>query len=87
LRIGPALGYADELYLVLEPYLLYSFRGHTLQDIIGVVVEDTGEGKTADPESVTKYANRIYDKFAIHRWQDLFRLAETLDRKWKDDDK
>jgi len=31
------------------------------------------------PESVTKYINRIYDKFGIHRRQDLFRLAETLE--------
>jgi DNA-binding CsgD family transcriptional regulator len=34
------------------------------------------------PESVTKYTNRIYDKFGIHRRQDLFKLAETLDREW-----
>jgi DNA-binding CsgD family transcriptional regulator len=146
------------LYLMLEPYLLYSFRGRTLQDIIGVVAEDKDddelvkpetvsvaahaqarppllrtapkaepvppkeeplherrmkalmsrapepltrrEYQAADgimrglrrseiakemqilPESVTKYINRIYDKFGIHRRQDLFKLAETLDREW-----
>jgi DNA-binding CsgD family transcriptional regulator len=153
------------LYLMLEPFLLYSFRGRTLQDIIGVIAEDDDEPvnletvpavvhtqartpllrtypktepvppkqeplhlithewsgherrmkalmsrapepltrreyQTADgimrglrrseiakemqilPESVTKYTNRIYDKFGIHRRQDLFKLAETLDREW-----
>jgi DNA-binding CsgD family transcriptional regulator len=38
------------------------------------------------PESVTKYTNRIYDKFGIHRRQDLFKLAETLDREWVGDE-
>ena len=33
------------LYLMLEPYLLYSFRGRTLQDIIGEVADDTDEEK------------------------------------------
>ena len=37
------------------------------------------------PESVTKYTNRIYDKFGIHRRQDLFKLAETLDREWENE--
>jgi len=150
------------LYLMLEPYLLYSFRSRTLQDIIGFVAEDKDDdepvkpetvsaaahsqarppllqtaGKTehtavpkeeplherrmkalmsrapepltrreyqaADgimrglrrseiakemqilPESVTKYTNRIYDKFGIHRRQDLFKLAETLDREWENE--
>jgi DNA-binding CsgD family transcriptional regulator len=151
------------LYLMLEPYLLYSFRGRTLQDIIGVVAEDKDDDEPVEPEtvsaaahaqarppllrtsktepaspkqdltthewsgherrmkalmsrapepltrreyqaadgimrglrrseiakemqilpeSVTKYTNRIYDKFGIHRRQDLFKLAETLDREW-----
>jgi len=144
------------LYLMLEPYLGYSYRSRTLQDIIGVVAEDPDESETTEPalvteksiekrsplltkaaaqkttvqeeeppheqrmkmlmkhalspltrreyqaadcimrglrraeiaqemdvlpESVTKYTNRIYDKFGIHRRQDLFRLAETLDRE------
>ena len=33
-------------------------------------------------ESITRYTNRIYDKFDIHRRQDLFRLAESLGREW-----
>jgi len=143
------------LFFMLMPYLLYSYRSRTLQDIIGVIAEDPDEtaepapeqpagkrppllttcsaasSKTAPqeeeplharrmkmlmkhalspltrreyqaadcimrglrraeiaqemdvlPESVTKYTNRIYDKFGIHRRQDLFRLAETLDREW-----
>jgi len=146
------------LYLMLEPYLGYSYRSRILQDIIGVIAEDQDEGEApitdtpaailqpaqtrppllrtaaktepavqeeplharrmkmlmkhalspltrreyqaADcimrglrraeiaqemdvlPDSVTKYTNRIYDKFGIHRRQDLFRLAETLDREW-----
>ena len=144
------------LYLVLMPYLIYNFRSRTLQDIIGVVAEDTDDDKTTEPlpakprtpllrtspktetaapkeeplherrmkalmsrapepltrreyqaadgimrglrrseiakemqilpESVTKYTNRIYDKFGIHRRQDLFKLAETLDRGWGNDE-
>jgi len=154
------------LFFMLLPYLLYSYRSRTLQDIIGVIAEDQDETaepvseqpaamlqpakarapllrtavkteaapfaaqlpaqqeeplharrmkmlmkhalspltrreyQAADcimrglrraeiaqemdvlPESVTKYTNRIYDKFGIHRRQDLFRLAETLDREW-----
>jgi DNA-binding CsgD family transcriptional regulator len=117
------------VYLMLEPYLIYSFRGRTLQDIIGVVAEEAEEAaepedvplherrmkilmthalspltrreyQLADcimrglrrseiaeemgiePESITKYSNRIYNKFDIHRRQDLFRLAEKLDREW-----
>ena len=157
------------LFFMLMPYLLYSFRGRTLQDMIGEVADEPDEDKTATPElptwaestaqarppllrtaskttpspapkeeplhltthewsgherrmkalmsrapepltrreyqaadgimrglrrseiakemqilpeSVTKYTNRIYDKFGIHRRQDLFRLAETLDREW-----
>jgi DNA-binding NarL/FixJ family response regulator len=135
------------IYLMLEPYLLYSFRSRTLQDTIGIVAEETEEtaeiktsllGKietpetvTApdilpherhmktlmthalspltsreyqladcimrglrrseiaaemgiEPESITKYSNRIYNKFDIHRRQDLFKLAEKLDREWED---
>jgi DNA-binding CsgD family transcriptional regulator len=155
------------LYLMLEPWLLYSFCGRTLQDIIGVAEEDPDgtesapekpepaapqpggsrppllqsvpktqagllaaappeylalherrmkilmthalspltrrEYQVADgimrglrraeisremdilPESITKYTNRIYEKFSIHRRQDLFRLAETLNREWDKD--
>jgi len=149
------------LFFMLMPYLLYSYRSRTLQDIIGVIAEDQDESiepvteqpsamlqtakartpllrtaakteaapqpeeplharrmkillkhalspltrreyQAADcimrglrraeiaqemdvlPDSVTKYINRIYDKFGIHRRQDLFRLAETLDREWGD---
>jgi DNA-binding CsgD family transcriptional regulator len=35
-----------------------------------------------EPGSVSTYTKRIYDKFAIHRRQDLFRLAERLEREW-----
>jgi DNA-binding CsgD family transcriptional regulator len=145
------------IYLILEPYLGYSFRGRTLHDIIGVVAEEAEEeaagtepgqlnaasAKRAplltktetikpaapqdaslherrmkilmthalsplthreyqladcimrglrrseiaremgiEPESITKYSNRIYNKFDIHRRQDLFKLAEKLDREW-----
>ena len=35
------------LYFILEPYLLYSFRGRTLQDVIGVIAEDTDEDRPA----------------------------------------
>jgi DNA-binding CsgD family transcriptional regulator len=143
------------LYLILQPYLGYSFRGRTLRDIIGVVAEETEEEaaeakiipvnraalltktETAEsaapvdvplherrmkilmthalspltnreyqladcimrglrrseiaqemgiePESITKYSNRIYNKFAIHRRQDLFRLAEKLEREWPEE--
>ena len=37
------------------------------------------------PETVTKYTNRVYSKFVIHSRQELFRLAETLDREWPED--
>jgi DNA-binding CsgD family transcriptional regulator len=138
------------LFMLLEPYLMYSFRGRTFKDIIGVVSEDSEpsvreqitdnkrqpllkasvktelappedvppherrmkmlmthslepltrrEYQLADcimrglrraeiaqemdilPETVTKYTNRIYDKFGIHRRQDLFKLAERLDKE------
>jgi DNA-binding CsgD family transcriptional regulator len=140
------------VYLMLEPYLGYSFRSRTFQDIIGVVAEETedaAEAETApvkraallsktetmkppapedmplherhmkilmthalspltnreyqladcimrglrrseiaeemgiEPESITKYSNRIYNKFAIHRRQDLFKLAEKLERDFE----
>jgi DNA-binding CsgD family transcriptional regulator len=38
------------------------------------------------PESVSKYRGRIYSKFGIHKRQDLFKLAESLDREWADED-
>ena len=129
------------VYLLLEPYLIYSFRGRTLQDIIGVVAEEPTILQTAPqaapvaeasvqadeplhaqrmkillthvlspltrreyqvtdcimrglrrseiakemdvlPETITKFTNNIYSKFDIHRRQDLFRLAEKLEREW-----
>jgi DNA-binding CsgD family transcriptional regulator len=145
------------LYLLLEPYLGYSLRRHTLEDLIGLVVEETDEAAVPEPvpvpatvsgpdniseiepvpeagqmvredslhalrmsillqhtlspltrreyqladcimrgqrrseiaeemgvkpETVTKYTNQLYNKFGIHRRQDLFRLAEQLDREW-----
>ena len=145
------------LYLLLEPYLGYSLRGRTLEDLIGVVAEETDEAAVPEPvtvlatvsgadniskieavleaeraegedsphtlrmrtllqhtlspltrreyqladcimrgqrrseiaeemgvkpETVTKYTNQLYNKFGIHRRQDLFRLAEQLDREW-----
>jgi len=154
-------------YLMLQPYLLYSFRSRTLQDIIGVVAEDTDEDKTAEPEpakartpllrtsplpdhsrvvrqeteiaplkeeeplharrmkmlmnhapepltrreyqvadgimrglrhaeiaremgilpvTINTYHKAIYSKFGIHTRQELFRLAETLDREWMGDE-
>ncbi|MDR0890214.1 MAG: helix-turn-helix transcriptional regulator [Oscillospiraceae bacterium] len=36
------------------------------------------------PESVSKYRGRIYSKFGIHKRQELFRLAESLDRERRD---
>ena len=156
------------LYLVLEPYLLYSFRGRTLQDIIGVVEEEPDESKYAPvpaaevlnrrfidrgsppeptpiaqtavekpappldkslqeqrmkillthtlepltrreyqltdcmlrglrrseiakemgilPVTISNYRNSIYSKFDIHSRQELFRLAETLNREWPEED-
>jgi DNA-binding CsgD family transcriptional regulator len=139
------------LYLILEPYLIYSFRSRTLQDLIGVVAEDTDERKTAEleaipivkavevkhiepedetlhsrrmkillthtlspltrreyqladcimrglrrseiaqemglkPATVTQYTNTVYDKFGIHKRQELFRLAEKLEREWGDEE-
>jgi DNA-binding CsgD family transcriptional regulator len=143
------------LYLLLEPYLGYSLRGLTLEDLIEVVAEETDENAVPEPvtvlatssgadniskiqaepkavrgagedsphtlrmrtllqhtfspltrreyqladcimrgqrraeiaeemgvkpETVTKYTNQLYNKFGIHRRQDLFRLAEQLDR-------
>lgn len=145
------------LYLLLEPYLGYSLRGRTLEDLIEVVAEETDEASVSEPvtvlatvggadnilkigaeaeaeqmereysphtlrmrnllqhtlspltrreyqladcimrgqrrseiaeemgvkpETVTKYTNQLYNKFGIHRRQDLFRLAEQLDREW-----
>ena len=118
------------LYLLLEPYLGYSLRGRTLEDLIGIVAEETDESAVPEggdsphtlrmrtllqhtlspltrreyqladcimrgqrrseiaeemgvkPETVTKYTNQLYNKFGIHRRQDLFRLAEQLDREW-----
>ena len=145
------------LYLLLEPYLGYSLRGRTLEDLLGVVAGEADEAAVSEPvtvlaaasganraatveavpvaepaeeedsphtqrmsnllqhtlspltrreyqladcimrgqrrseiaeemgvkpETVTKYTNRLYNKFGIHRRQDLFRLAEQLDREW-----
>ncbi|HHT16980.1 MAG TPA: helix-turn-helix transcriptional regulator [Papillibacter sp.] len=133
------------LYLLLEPYLGYSLRGRTLEDLIGEPVTELATVSGADnismieagpeaerveeddsphtmrmrtllqhtltpltrreyqladcimrgqrrseiaeemgvkPETVTKYTNQLYNKFGIHRRQDLFRLAEKLDREW-----
>jgi DNA-binding NarL/FixJ family response regulator len=143
------------LFFMLMPYLLYSFRGRTLQDMIGEVAEDDEpvkpetvtaaphaqarppllrtapktepappkeeplherrmkalmsrapepltrrEYQVADcimrglrrseiakelgilPETISSYRKEIYNKFDIHSRQDLFRLAETLDREW-----
>jgi DNA-binding CsgD family transcriptional regulator len=145
------------LYLLLEPYLGYSLRCRTLEDLIGVIAEETDEAAVPEPvtvlatvsgadniskieaepeaeqtegkdsphalrmrtllqhtlspltrreyqladcimrgqrrseiaeemgvkpETVTKYTNQLYNKFGIHRRQDLFRLAEQLDREW-----
>jgi len=117
------------LFFMLMPYLLYLFRGRTLQDIIGIVAKDTGDEtaapKTEQPheqrmktlmshtlepltrreyqvadgimrglrrseiaqelgiqqQTVSDYRKEIYSKFDIHSRQDLFRLAETLDKK------
>jgi DNA-binding CsgD family transcriptional regulator len=140
------------VYLMLEPYMGYSFRSRTFQDIIGVVADETEEETAGpqsapvkrasllvktetprpiapkdvslherrmkilmthallpltnreyqladcimrglrrseiaqemgvEPDSITKYSNRIYNKFDIHRRQDLFKLAEKLEREW-----
>ena len=145
------------LYLLLEPYLGYSLRGRTLEDLIMAVAEETDETAVPEPvallatvsgvadiskigaeqeaewaegensphvlrmrnlfqhklspltrreyqladcimrgqrrseiaeemgvkpETVTKYTNQLYNKFGIHRRQDLFRLSEQLDREW-----
>ncbi len=146
------------LYLLLEPYLGYSLRDRTLEDLIAVVAKETGEAAVVEPvsilatagaddisqleseakakrteredspqalrmrtllrhtlspltrreyqladcimrgqrrseiaeemgvkpETVTKYTNQLYNKFGIHRRQDLFRLAEQLDREWSE---
>ncbi len=40
------------IFFMVMPYLLYTFRGRTLQDIIGIVAEETDEGETAAAESV-----------------------------------
>jgi len=139
------------LYLLLMPYLLYSFRGRTFQDIIGVVADEKEEiteskekrppllipkdtvkpvvqkelqkelppherrmknlvSRSVEPltrreyqvvdcimrgmrraeiakelillpESVSKYTKKIYDKFDIHSRQELFKLAETLEKE------
>jgi DNA-binding CsgD family transcriptional regulator len=137
------------LFLMLMPYLLYSFRGRTFHDIIGIIAEETvpttetvtaqtaapiavimqaepaapedeslhalrmirlsshalepltrreyqlvdcimrgmvraeiAEEMKIKPESISKYRTRIYNKFGIHSRQELFKLAETLDREW-----
>ena len=138
------------IYLILEPYLLYSFRGRTLQDIIGVVAEEPDESRpdpeltpiektviekpappldkslheqrmtfllkhaltpltqreyeltdcimrglrrseivqqmNIKPSTINDYRKTIYNKFDIHSRQELFKLAETLDREWPDED-
>ena len=38
------------------------------------------------PETVTKYANRVYNKFDIHSRKELFKLAEQFDRQWQDEE-
>jgi DNA-binding NarL/FixJ family response regulator len=35
------------------------------------------------PETINTYHKAIYDKFNIHSRQELFKLAETLDRDWE----
>jgi DNA-binding CsgD family transcriptional regulator len=42
---------------------------------------EIAEALVIKPESVGKYRNRIYSKFGIHKRQELFSLAETLDRE------
>jgi len=135
------------IYFMLEPYLLYSFRGRTLQDMIGLVAEEGSAQKPVPlqtttpqaapvaeavaqsegtheqrmktllthalspltrreyqvtdcimrglrrseiakemdvlPETITKFTNNIYSKFDIHRRQDLFRLAEKLEKEYQ----
>ena len=42
------------LYFILEPYLLYSFRGRTLHDVIGIVAEDAEEEESGRKDDGTK---------------------------------
>jgi len=45
------------LYLMLWPYLLYSFRSRTLQDIIGIVAEDKDDDEPVNLETVPAAAH------------------------------
>jgi DNA-binding CsgD family transcriptional regulator len=139
------------LYLAIRPYLSYSFSGRTLQDMIGVVAEETDDGETAPseaapvveaisetpivpetetlharrmdilmkhtltpltareyevvdlimrgmtrseiaetmgikPDTISKHRNAIYSKFVIHKRQELFKLAESLEREWQEEE-
>jgi DNA-binding CsgD family transcriptional regulator len=59
-------------------------REYQLADCImrGLRRSEIAQEMGIEPDSITKYSNRIYNKFAIHRRQDLFKLAEKLDREW-----
>jgi DNA-binding CsgD family transcriptional regulator len=46
----------------------------------GMTRSEIAQALVIKPESVGKYRNRIYSKFGIHKRQELFSLAETLDR-------
>ncbi len=63
-------------------------REYQLADCImrGQRRSEIAEEMGVKPETVTKYTNQLYNKFGIHRRQDLFRLAEQLDREWLDKD-
>ena len=62
-------------------------REYQVADCImrGLRRSETAQEMGVLPETITKYTNQIYSKFGIHRRQDLFRLAEKLDREWLDD--
>lgn len=59
-------------------------REYQLADCImrGQRRSEIAEEMGVKPDTVTKYTNQLYNKFGIHRRQDLFRLAEQLDREW-----
>jgi DNA-binding CsgD family transcriptional regulator len=60
-------------------------REYQLADCImrGLRRSEIAQEMGIEPESITKYSNRIYNKFDIHRRQDLFKLAEKLEREWE----
>jgi DNA-binding NarL/FixJ family response regulator len=62
-------------------------REYQLADCImrGLRRSEIAQEMGIEPESITKCSNRIYNKFAIHRRQDLYRQTKKLEREWPEE--